>query len=48
MAGRNTATGHSSGQTYPQKAYRNCNQVAQEKIWSENVYKENVALKRWY
>ena len=37
----------SSDQTYSLMAYRNCNQVAQEKIWTENVHKESSAARRW-
>ena len=36
-----------SDQTYSMKEYRNCNQVVQNKIWTENVNKERSAAKRW-
>lgn len=38
----------SSDKTYTMQDFRNCNQVAQNQIWKENVQKETVAAKRWY
>lgn len=36
-----------SEKSYPQNAYRDCNVVAQEKIWSEYVQKEMKTAKSW-
>ena len=37
-----------SEKSYPQNAYRDCNVVAQERIWSEYVQKEMKTAKTWY
>lgn len=42
-----SANAPASDKTYTMIDYRNCNQVSQNKIWSENVYKEYSAAKRW-
>ena len=36
-----------SDKTYPQSAYRDCNVVAQEKIWSEHIGNELKLAKAW-
>lgn len=36
-----------SNKTFTQGAYKNCNAVAQEKIWSEHVQKEHKITKSW-
>ena len=33
--------------TYGAAAYRDCNVVAQEKIWKEAVSKEESAIRQW-
>ena len=35
-------------ENYQATTYRNCNQVAQERIWKENVHKEQQAAKVWW
>ena len=37
-----------SEKTYSHGAYRDCNVVAQERIWSEYVQKELKQAKTWY
>ena len=37
-----------SDKTYSHGAYRDCNAVAQERIWSEYVQKELKQAKTWY
>ena len=36
-----------AGENFPQGAYRNCNLVAKERIWKENVRKEHQTAKTW-
>ena len=34
--------------THGASAYRDCNMVAQESIWKEEVHKETKAARQWY
>lgn len=41
------ASDRHSDKVFPQSAYRDCNKVAQEKIWTEHVGKEMRLAKGW-
>ena len=41
------ASARASDKVYSGSAYRDCNVVAQEKIWTENVQKELKLAKNW-